>query len=748
MVRFDASKGQYLQMPDFMSSATAGEVVVVVRSGVAATGVNNGLMRFGASDDWYPNANGNLYSSTGSTGQYLEGVPAQSLSQFNVYEESSQAGLWQSWVNGVPFFTSAANAVGFSTAPWLGRTNGYGYFTGDIAEVLVYNRALSDAERRSVRAYLTQKYLLAPAPAAPSSLSARQLSPTENLVSWTGVADNAPIDYVVQRATSLGGAYTAVTGLNSYDYDAAGNRTTATQMNQATIQYTPDGENRYASSTYDGNGNTTDSVVGWTYKYDAEGKLIHAENGAGQFVDCHYDGLGRLVWRNVNGAARRFCYAGAQRLEERAADTGAVLAQYFYDAPGGGALLLRDDTQWGRLWYQRDAFGHTTHLSDNAGNVVEQYTYDAYGTPAVYDGAGNPRAGGSLYDNRSLWNSASGYEWLAGPGLYHAGARFYLPQHGRWLQPDPIGQAGGLNLYTYCGNDPVNGADPSGLAEDEGSAPKQNYGYDANGQQFNASGDNSANPDVQGGGWISNDRMLAGNDGPGASASTNGPLTTNTSDPAISWGASWGVARDPLADPHGTRNFFGGIASGAASNLLSQARSTLDLIGGNPLVNALNDAVFTGAESLLNSAGSSLAGSLGINSQSAAYQAGAPGGEFLAGAGLLLSGLGEAEAAETTMVDVDAMANAAAEADRGGLTRAGRAMDKHGMGQRSSTSPFPAVKGGVAEKNAMGQFHVEDMLTHPDATFTPLGRGGMGVRVPDGRAMRFDANGRFAGFIE
>ncbi len=207
VVRFDASKGQYLQMPDFMSSATAGEVVVVVRSGVAATGVNNGLMRlgFGASDDWYPNANGNLYSSTGSTGQYLEGVPAQSLSQFNVYEESSQAGLWQSWVNGVPFFTSAANAVGFSTAPWLGRTNGYGYFTGDIAEVLVYNRALSDAERRSVRAYLTQKYLLAPAPAAPSSLSARQLSPTENLVSWTGVPNGAPIDYVVQRATSLGG---------------------------------------------------------------------------------------------------------------------------------------------------------------------------------------------------------------------------------------------------------------------------------------------------------------------------------------------------------------------------------------------------------------------------------------------------------------------------------------------------------------------------------------------------------------
>jgi hypothetical protein len=94
------------------------------------------------------------------------------------------------------------------------------------------------------------------------------------------------------------------------------------------------------------------------------------------------------------------------------------------------------------------------------------------------------------------------------------------------------------------------------------------------------------------------------------------------------------------------------------------------------------------------------------------------------------------------------MARAAAAPDKGGLTRAGRSLDKHGVGQRSNTSPFPTPRGGVAEKNAMGQFQVEDLLTHPDAVFKPLGRGGMEVRVPDGRAMRFDADGRFAGFIE
>jgi len=47
--------------------------------------------------------------------------------------------------------------------------------------------------------------------------------------------------------------------------------------------------------------------------------------------------------------------------------------------------------------------------------------------------------------------------------LYHTGARYYDPRLGRFLQPDPIGQAGGVNLYAYVGNDPLNGTDPSGL---------------------------------------------------------------------------------------------------------------------------------------------------------------------------------------------------------------------------------------------------------------------------------------------
>jgi hypothetical protein len=39
----------------------------------------------------------------------------------------------------------------------------------------------------------------------------------------------------------------------------------------------------------------------------------------------------------------------------------------------------------------------------------------------------------------------------------------YNPQLGRWLSRDPMGEAGGFNLYAYCGNDPVNRHDPLGL---------------------------------------------------------------------------------------------------------------------------------------------------------------------------------------------------------------------------------------------------------------------------------------------
>jgi RHS repeat-associated protein len=67
---------------------------------------------------------------------------------------------------------------------------------------------------------------------------------------------------------------------------------------------------------------------------------------------------------------------------------------------------------------------------------------------------------GSALGNRYLFQGRE-FSWAS--GLCYFRARWYDPVSGRWLSPDPIGIAGGLNQYAFCGNDPVNATDPSGL---------------------------------------------------------------------------------------------------------------------------------------------------------------------------------------------------------------------------------------------------------------------------------------------
>ncbi|MFD2257167.1 RHS repeat-associated core domain-containing protein, partial [Luteolibacter algae] len=56
-----------------------------------------------------------------------------------------------------------------------------------------------------------------------------------------------------------------------------------------------------------------------------------------------------------------------------------------------------------------------------------------------------------------------GHHHHAKSGLVLTWYRAYDPVTATWLSPDPLGEAGGLNLYGYVGNDPVNYWDPFGL---------------------------------------------------------------------------------------------------------------------------------------------------------------------------------------------------------------------------------------------------------------------------------------------
>jgi len=102
-------------------------------------------------------------------------------------------------------------------------------------------------------------------------------------------------------------------------------------------------------------------------------------------------------------------------------------------------------------YYHYDALGSVVGLSDEDGYGISNYEYDAFG---------NVLASVDMLDNNFQFSSK---EWEAHAGLIYFGARYYDPEAGRWLTPDPLGVADGLNVYAYVGNNPTNLVDPYGL---------------------------------------------------------------------------------------------------------------------------------------------------------------------------------------------------------------------------------------------------------------------------------------------
>ena len=107
-----------------------------------------------------------------------------------------------------------------------------------------------------------------------------------------------------------------------------------------------------------------------------------------------------------------------------------------------------------------------TALIDTNGNEVVQYWYDAWGNHKVVDANGNEITSLNHLGNLNPFRYR-GYYYDVETGLYFLQTRYYDPEVGRFLNRDSVSYAdpqtiNGLNLYTYCGNNPVEYVDPTG----------------------------------------------------------------------------------------------------------------------------------------------------------------------------------------------------------------------------------------------------------------------------------------------
>jgi len=195
------------------------------------------------------------------------------------------------------------------------------------------------------------------------------------------------------------------------------------------------------------------------YHYDCQHRLIGVSLTGGSTASYKYDAFGRRIEKTVDGQTTEFLWQG-ERLVAESADSR--YRTYIYE-PGSFRPLAMLDGE-GPLkatpfYYQLDHLGTPQELTDFSGEIMWSAKYRAYGNLAALDVSeiDNPlRFQGQYFD--------------AETGLHYNRHRYYNPGTGRFLTPDPIKLAGGLNNYQYVPN-PTGWVDPLGLMCGKGDCP-------------------------------------------------------------------------------------------------------------------------------------------------------------------------------------------------------------------------------------------------------------------------------------
>lgn len=244
----------------------------------------------------------------------------------------------------------------------------------------------------------------------------------------------------------------------SFQYDANSNRISDGRGSYVVAA----GSNRLESSPdgpvgYDTMGNVV-AAGAHAYVYDQSGRLSEVRIGGATVATYHHDHAGRRTRRVAGGDTTVFHFGAAGALLAETSASGQPRRRYAWrglepiaqvDLGGTETLthLVTDHLATPRFGY------------DESGRMVWSWTSDAFGA-ALPDT--DPDGDGTHVDVHLRF---PGQYFESPTGLHDNHHRTYDPHTGRYLQPDPIGLAGGPNPYGYVGANPLGAADPLGLIE-------------------------------------------------------------------------------------------------------------------------------------------------------------------------------------------------------------------------------------------------------------------------------------------
>ncbi len=227
---------------------------------------------------------------------------------------------------------------------------------------------------------------------------------------------------------------------------------------------------------FDLDGNQT-SDGRWNYTWDAENRLIrmvaNTLTGPQQRMDFEYDWqgrrIGKKVWNNTGGTGTpatylKFLYDGWNLIAELDGNNANAVKRSFIwgldlsgseqGAGGVGGLLAIKPASGNPQFVAFDGNGNVTGLIDaTTGTTAGNFEYGPFGeTIRLAPNANNP----------SPFRFSTKYQDDESDLVYY-GYRYYNPSIGRWLCRDHVEEEGGMNLFGFLANDPVQYADATGL---------------------------------------------------------------------------------------------------------------------------------------------------------------------------------------------------------------------------------------------------------------------------------------------